>query len=209
MQEDSRDHWNDAARRLAWGLQRPDLPTHGTVREVQAGQESKEEKIMTRSNWSSGEFVVLKVCDSKGPMVGSSADVANYFQDDAQAAREWFRVLYLNSKNKVILNKVEFLGTIDSAAVYPREIIVTALQCGAACLVLAHNHPSGDPGPSYCDKEITKAIVFAAATMGIKVLDHVIVGSSKAGDKAPFYSMADQGQIQDYQMAAASYMNAK
>jgi len=169
----------------------------------------KEEKVMARSNWSSGEFVVLKVCDSSGPMVCSSADVADYFQDDARAIREWFRVLYLNSKNKVILNKLEFLGTIDSSPVYPREIMVTALQCGASSIILAHNHPSGDPGPSYCDKEITKAIVFAAATLQIKVLDHVIIGASKAGDKVPFYSMADQGQIQDYQMAAASYMNVK
>jgi len=169
----------------------------------------KEEEVMARSNWSSGEFVVLKVCDSKGPKVGSSADVANYFQDDARAIREWFRVLYLNSKNAVILNKLEFLGTIDSAPVYPREIMVQALQCGAVCLVLAHNHPSGDPEPSYCDKEITKAIVFAAATLGIKVLDHVIIGASKLGEKVPYYAMSEKGEIEGYSMAAASYMNMK
>ena len=169
----------------------------------------KEEKVMARSNWSSGEFVVLKVCDSSGPMVCSSADVANYFQDDARAIREWFRVLYLNSKNKVILNKLEFLGTVDSSPVYPREIIVTALQCGATCLILAHNHPSGDPEPSYCDKEITKAIVFAAATLQIKVLDHVIVGASKTGDKAPYYAMSEHGEIEGYSIAAASYINVK
>ena len=165
---------------------------------------------MTKSNqWSSGEFVVLKVCDSKGPMVGSAAAVADYFQKDARAAREWFRVLYLNSKNRVILNKLEFLGTVDSAPVYPREIMVQALQCGATCLVLAHNHPSGEPEPSYCDKEITKAIVFAAAALHIKVLDHVIVGASNAGDKVSFYSMADRGEIESYSMAAASYMNVR
>ena len=170
----------------------------------------KKEEVMARSNhWSSGEFIVLRVCDSSGPMVGSADAVADYFKDDARSSREWFRVLYLNSKNRVILNKLEFLGTIDSAAVYPREIMVQALQCGATCLVLAHNHPSGDPEPSYCDKEITKAIVFAAAALQIKVLDHVIVGASKAGDKAPFYSMADRGEIEGYSMAAASYMNMK
>jgi len=166
----------------------------------------KEEKVMARSNWSSGEFVVLKVCDSSGPMVCSSADVANYFQDDARAIREWFRVLYLNSKNKVILNKLEFLGTVDSSPVYPREVIVTALQVGASSIVLAHNHPSGDPEPSYCDKEITKAIVFAAAALGIKVLDHVIIGASKPGEKVPYYAMSEKGEIEGYSMAAASYM---
>jgi len=177
--------------------------------ETKGFQMKKEEEVMARSNWSSGEFVVLKVCDSSGPMVGSSVDVANYFQDDARAIREWFRVLYLNSKNKVILNKLEFLGTVDSSPVYPREVIVTALQCGASALVLAHNHPSGDPEPSYCDREITKAIVFAAATMGIKVLDHVIIGASKAGDKVPYYAMSEKGEIEGYSMAAASYMNMK
>ena len=171
----------------------------------------KKEEVRARSNhWSSGEFVVLKVCDSKGPMVGSADAVANYFQDDARAIREWFRVLYLNSKNKVILNKLEFLGTIDSSPVYPREIIVMALQVGASSLVLAHNHPSGDPEPSYCDKEITKAIVFAAATLGIKVLDHVIIAAGKAGDKVPYYAMSDHGEIEGYSMAAQSYiMNVK
>jgi len=167
-------------------------------------------KEMTRSNhWSSGEVVVLRVCDSSGPMVCTAAAVADYLQDDARAIREWFRVLYLNSKNKVILNKLEFLGTIDSSPVYPREIMISALQCGAACLVLAHNHPSGDPEPSYCDKEITKAIVFAAAALQIKVLDHVIIGAGNAGDKVSFYSMADRGEIESYSMAAASYMNVR
>ena len=165
--------------------------------------------VPTPSPWSSGEVVVLRVCDSKGPKVACSSAVADYFKDDACAAREWFRVLYLNSKNEIILNKLEFVGTVDSSAVYPREIILSALQCGAASIILAHNHPSGDPEPSYCDREITKAIVFAAATLDIKVLDHVIIGASKADKKPPYYSMADQGQIEGYSMAAASYMSAK
>jgi len=170
----------------------------------------KKEEVMARSNhWSSGEFVVLKVSDSVGPLVCSAAAVADYLQADARAAREWFKVLYLNNKNKVILNKLEFIGTIDSSAVYPREIIVTALQCGASSIILAHNHPSGDPLPSYCDKEITKAIVFAAATLGIKVLDHVIIGASKPGEKAPYYAMSEKGEIEGYQMAAAAYMNVR
>ena len=165
--------------------------------------------VPTSSQWSSGEVVVLRVCDSSGPKVDSAAAVTDYFQDDARAAREWFRVLYVNAKYAVILNKLEFLGTVDSSPVYPREVIVTALQVGASSLVLAHNHPSGDPEPSYCDKEITKAIVFAAATLGIKVLDHVIIGASKPGEKVPYYAMSEKGEIEGYSMAAASYMNMK
>jgi len=163
-------------------------------------------KQMSKSSFRSpGEYVVLKVAESTGPIVSAAADVADYLRADAQSSREWFRVLYLNVKNAVILNKLEFIGTVDSSAVYPREVIVSALGCGASCIVLAHNHPSGDPSPSLCDKEITKAIVFAAATMSIKVLDHVIIG---AGAKGAHYSMADQGEIDSYTMSAASYASA-
>jgi DNA repair protein RadC len=164
-----------------------------------------ERNLWDARGWSSGEIVVLKVCDSKGPMVGSSSAVAEYFQDDARAIREWFRVLYVNSKNEIILNKLEFLGTVDSSPVYPREIMIQALQCGAASLVLAHNHPSGDPEPSYMDKDITKAIIFAAMTLQIKVLDHVIIGASKTGGKAPYFSFADHGEIETYTGQALSY----
>ena len=161
------------------------------------------------SPWSSGEVVVLRVCDSKGPKVESASAVADYFKDDACAAREWFRVLYLNSKNEIILNKLEFVGTVDSSAVYPREVMLSALQCGAASIILAHNHPSGDPAPSYCDRDITKAIVFAAVTLDIKVLDHVIIGASKADEKTPYYSMADNDEIGAYSTEARNYRNLK
>jgi DNA repair protein RadC len=164
-----------------------------------------ERNLWDARGWSSGEIVVLKVCDSKGPKIGSARAVADYFQDDARAIREWFRVLYVNSTNEIILNKLEFVGTVDSSPVYPREIIVTALQCGASSIILAHNHPSGDPAPSYADKDITKSIIFAATTLQIKVLDHVIIGASKAGEKAPYFSFAEHGDLESYVTQALSY----
>lgn len=149
-------------------------------------------------NTQASSYVVLKVQESTGPLVCSASAVADYLRADAQSSREWFRVLYLNAKNAVVLNKLEFIGTVDSSAVYPREVIVSALACGASSLILAHNHPSGDPEPSYSDKEITKAIVFAASIMQIKVLDHVIIGASFMGQSGRHYSFSDQGLIDDY-----------
>jgi len=143
-------------------------------------------------------YIVLKVQETTGPLVCSASAVADYLKDDAQSSREWFRVLYLNAKNAVILNKLEFIGTVDSSAVYPREVIVSALACGASSLILVHNHPSGDPEPSYSDKDITKSIVFAASTMQMKVLDHVIIGASFMGSPSRHFSFADQGLIDDY-----------
>lgn len=90
---------------------------------------------------------------------------------------EVFQVAYLDSGCRMQRNGVETLeeGTIDRATVYPRRVVESALRRGAAAIVLAHNHPNGDPRPSEQDKLITKALVLAAAAVQIKVSDHVIV----------------------------------
>lgn len=89
---------------------------------------------------------------------------------------EVFQVAYLDSGCRVLRDGVDTLeeGTVDRAAVYPRRVIESALRKGAAAIVLAHNHPNGNPSPSEHDKVLTRAIVMAADTVNIKVLDHVI-----------------------------------
>lgn len=67
-------------------------------------------------------------------------------------------------------------GTIDATAVYPREIIKRALELGASSIILVHNHPSGDPSPSWTDRKLTSAIVIAANSLGIGVNDHIVIG---------------------------------
>jgi len=111
---------------------------------------------------------------------------------------ETMRVLYLDSKNQVITNVEQFRGTVDNAAVYPREIIKTALQLNAAAVVVCHNHPSGDPDPSQCDREITRELVFSCRVMGMKLLDHLVIGEKR------FFSFADHGLIQDYELLYSS-----
>jgi len=90
--------------------------------------------------------------------------------------KELFKVLYLNKANALIGEKDLFAGTVDEAAVHPREIVQSALERHATAVILVHNHPSGRTQPSREDVEITKKIKAACESVSIRVLDHVIIG---------------------------------
>ena len=94
---------------------------------------------------------------------------------------EVFAVAYLDSSYRLLLNGVEMLqeGTIDRAAVYPRRVVEAALRHQAAALVLAHNHPNGNVEPSEQDKVVTRAVVLAAETISLRIVDHLIVSASE------------------------------
>ena len=94
----------------------------------------------------------------------------------AGETREQFRVIFLDKKNAIILDEVMGHGTIDHAPVYPREVIRRALEVGASALILAHNHPSGDPTPSKADVEMTRLVSEAGRALQITVHDHIVVG---------------------------------
>ncbi|MCS7056191.1 MAG: DNA repair protein RadC [Thermoflexales bacterium] len=95
---------------------------------------------------------------------------------------EVFQVAYLDTGYRLLRDGVETLeeGTVDRAAVYPRRVVEAALRRGAAALVLAHNHPNGRALPSEQDKTLTRAVVLAAETVGLKVVDHLIVTADDA-----------------------------
>ena len=93
---------------------------------------------------------------------------------------ERFHVLYLDKKNVLIADEEQSRGTIDQAAVYPREVIKRALELDASALILVHNHPSGDPTPSRADIEVTRQIITAAQPFAIEIHDHVIIGKQGA-----------------------------
>ena len=88
---------------------------------------------------------------------------------------EEFRILFLDSRNRLLRDERQTTGTVNHAPAYPREICKRALEVGAAALILVHNHPSGDPTPSRADIEITRRIEAAAELLGISVHDHLIV----------------------------------
>lgn len=93
--------------------------------------------------------------------------------------REEFRLLFLDKRNRLITQEIQQVGTIDQAAVYPREVVKRALDVGASALILVHNHPSGDPTPSQADIDITKRIITAAKGVDVRIHDHVIIAKDK------------------------------
>jgi DNA repair protein RadC len=93
--------------------------------------------------------------------------------------REIFKVLFLDKGLRILGERDLFFGTIDEAAVHPREIVKAALEFHASSLVLVHNHPSGKVEPSREDYEITQKIKAACQTVSIRVLDHIIVGENQ------------------------------
>lgn len=91
-------------------------------------------------------------------------------------AREQFRILFLDKKNRIIEDELQQEGTVDHTPVYVREVIKRALEVSATAIILVHNHPSGDPTPSRADIQMTKEIASAAEKLGITLHDHIIVG---------------------------------
>ena len=112
------------------------------------------------------------------PVLGSWQALLDYLAIDmAHLTIERVRVLYLDTRNRLILDHQAQEGTIDEAAIHPREVVKKALEVGATALTLVHNHPSGNPEPSRADIQITARIAEAGRLLGITVHDHVIVGS--------------------------------
>lgn len=94
----------------------------------------------------------------------------------ADAKIEEFRLLFLDRKNVLIADEAQQRGTVDHTPVYPREVVKRALELNASALILVHNHPSGDPTPSKADIDMTVEIQRAAAAVGVKIHDHLVIG---------------------------------
>jgi DNA repair protein RadC len=115
-----------------------------------------------------------------GDPLSSPEDVVNFSRVFLSwMKKENFAVIFVSSKNRVIGYELMSEGTIDSAAVYPREIMEMALNNKAHGIILVHNHPSGETSPSEEDLRLTRAVKNAAETMGVRVLDHLIVGENE------------------------------
>lgn len=103
--------------------------------------------------------------------------------------RESFMAIFLDAKNRVIGSDILFEGTISSGSVYPREVVRAALNRHAAALIFAHNHPSGNPKPSQSDVLLTRQLIFACRSVGVRVHEHLVIGDGR------YYSFADNGHI--------------
>jgi DNA repair protein RadC len=112
-------------------------------------------------------------------------DTFSFLQDET---KEYFMALHLDGKNRIICADIVSVGSLNQSIVHPREVYKTALLSSAAAVILIHNHPTGDPTPSTEDLEVTRRLREAGDLLGIKVLDHIIIGST-------YYSFVERGVI--------------
>lgn len=136
--------------------------------------------------------MVQLVCEGSSPFVRrelrSATDVYAAFRDLCAAAdREYFWTILLNTKHKIIGVEEAAKGSLTSTIVHPREVYKSVILANAAAVIFVHNHPSGDPAPSREDLEITRRLRDVGELLGVRVLDHIVVGHDR------YVSMVDDG----------------
>lgn len=112
-----------------------------------------------------------------------------YMQDMRHLTREQVKVVFIDSKSKVLTDQVMSMGSVNSSMVAPREIFLNALKHNATFIIMLHNHPSGDPTPSHEDIRSTKRIKEAGVLIGIQLMDHIIIGDNR------YVSLKEKGII--------------
>ncbi|MCR4426571.1 MAG: DNA repair protein RadC [Firmicutes bacterium] len=122
--------------------------------------------------------------------VGSPGEAASLLMPAMRYLdREEFRAIFLDTRNRVIDTATISIGSLNSSIVHPREVFREAIRAASAGIILAHNHPSGDPSPSPDDIAITQRLARAGSLLGIEVLDHIIIGDNA------FVSFKDKGLL--------------
>lgn len=119
-------------------------------------------------------------------------------RDMANLDREHFVVLHLDGKNRIIARETVSIGSLNQTIVHPREVFKTAVHNGSAAIICVHNHPCGDPEPSDEDRDITRRLCEAGDIIGIKVLDHIIVGQGN------YFSFIEFGYMSNHQASPVS-----
>ncbi len=124
------------------------------------------------------------------PSVKRPSDVYDLLKASFQDLdREHFKVVHLNTKNQVLKIETTAIGILSSSPVHPREVFKEAVKMSSAGLILAHNHPSGDPTPSQDDLLLTKQLYEAGEILGIRIIDHLILGDNR------YLSLKERGQL--------------
>ncbi len=133
----------------------------------------------------------------ENPMVTTPEQAAAVLRERARILQhEVFWALMLDTKNRLIGEPQQISeGTLNSSLVHPRELFKRALQHSCAAVILAHNHPSGDPTPSAEDIKVTKQLIGAGEVMGIKVLDHIVLGHRRHHADTDFLSLREAGLV--------------
>jgi DNA repair protein RadC len=148
------------------------------------------ERTARRHGWSRGQIKRLRAfrqlahrclipADSAAPPITTPKEALLQFQDLRGGPKESFAVLYLNSRNQPVGREVVAVGGLNIAQLRPREVFAPALTLQAAAVVLAHNHPSGDPTPSPEDLAVTRHLKEAGDLLGVEVLDHLVLSAER------------------------------
>lgn len=127
-------------------------------------------------------IVVAEEAHDERPRLTAPEEIAAlpFLKDELlESDREQFVCLHLNTKNALVSWEIVSVGSLSTSIVHPREVFKAAILANAASVILAHNHPSGDPTPSAADMELTRRLAKAGETVGIEVLDHVILAASR------------------------------
>jgi DNA repair protein RadC len=133
---------------------------------------------------------LVEISHEKGPVFSSGQDVFNYYHQRLKdLKKEVFRCAMLDAKNRLLKESRVSEGTLTNSLIHPREAFRDAIRESAASVIFVHNHPSGDPGPSREDISITERLVDVGELIGIRVLDHVIIGDGS------YTSMMEKGYI--------------
>jgi DNA repair protein RadC len=128
--------------------------------------------------------------------LSSPEQAAAYLREVYRGKRqEEVRVILLDTKNRFLRDLEVTRGLLDHSALHAREVFRPAIEHNAAKLILAHNHPSGDPTPSTADVTCTKALAEAGTLIGIELTDHLIIGAATAGQWRDYYSFRENGQL--------------
>jgi len=121
--------------------------------------------------------------------IRSAEDAFNFLRDMQNEAVEKFVTIFLTTRHDVLAVAILFSGSMTESVVEPRHIVKTALDVGATALIVAHNHPSGDPIPSAEDRRVTERIAAAVKLFDISLVDHIIVGNGA------YYSFLEMGLL--------------
>ena len=152
---------------------------------------------MLRSALDLARRMAEETRDERGGFVRTPEDAADLMREQARGLdHERFWTLNLDTRNRLKGTPREISkGILDASLVHAREVFKSAIQLGGAALVLVHNHPSGDPSPSAEDIKLTRQLVQAGQVIGIKVLDHIIVGRKHSGKSKDFLSLRESGLV--------------
>ena len=151
---------------------------------------TKRYKVANADEIVEAARVVVGQRMQRGASFANPLDSQRFFQAKLGGLeREVFAAAYLDTRHRLIEYVELFHGTIDGAEVHPREVVRQAIRCNAAAVILGHNHPSGTTDPSAADRAVTARLKQALALMDVRLLDHIVVGGTKA------LSMAEGGSV--------------